>query len=157
MSANVGFAASLIPCVRLASQAVCSSCFAGGVLVTLRTIIMADTKKCSIPECESVVDNKRTARCKSCNASRSKVQSKIKGLGGEAFGSWQAMGSDEKADMYAEAKDLYGDALAFYLENKLTKENIEENVVALKGNGIWIDEEDLDAKYKTKPNKLLAT
>ena len=84
MSANVGFAASLLRCVRLASQAVCSSYFAGGVLDTLRTITMAAAKKCSIPECESVVDNRGTARCKSCNAARSKVQHKIKGLGGKA-------------------------------------------------------------------------
>ena len=156
MSANAGFAASLLRCVRLASHAVCSSCFAGGVLVTLRTIIMAAAKKCSIPECESVVDIRGSARCKSCNAARSKVQHKIKGLGGEAFGSWQAKDPNEKADMYAEAKDLYGDALAFYLKNKLTKESIEENFVALGGNGIWIDEEDLELKYKTKPKRLLA-
>ena len=42
------------------------------------------------------------------------------------------------------------------MENKLTKGSIEEHFVSLEGNGNWIDEEDLELKYKTKPTKLLA-
>jgi hypothetical protein len=97
----------------------------------------------------------RTARCTCCNQLQSRVLRVLEGKQ-EYMLDWQELTADAKQDFYNKCKDSYGTDLAAELEF-VVEERVQEKVMkTFSGNGVWVDEADLDAKYKDKPQQLAA-
>ena len=90
--------------------------------------------------------------CKECNSCKSRIRNLVK-----AHPDIEA--TNESTDYFAfltKCHGLYGNELLGEIRRHYRATSTDENICQLKGNGKWLDEPDLDAKYAAKPERLAA-
>ena len=94
----------------------------------------------------------RSFRCPPCNRGRVRVGRMLR-----VHPSIEDLSdSADKASMVKDAKKLYGNSLVAHMRSKVTKTDESSLTVSMIGNGNFMDLEDLQAKYATKPKRLAA-
>jgi len=107
--------------------------------------------KCSICGGASV----SKGRCPACHAVSVRVP-RVAKKHEQLFGKWDASKLDNKVEFHNAAKDLYGEELLQLMECSMAEETKEIDKVQLVGTGEYLDQADLEERYKAKPERLAA-
>ena len=67
---------------------------------------------------------------------------------------WTQVPEEEKRKFYEENVDLAGESLVVKMQEVIAHSTIKRSAVRFIGTGEWLDEVDLDEKYKHKPEQL---
>ena len=116
----------------------------------------ADTV-CSI--CAKPTEYPGVRRCKACNSVQSRLKRHLDGQDEEFKDAWSkafAEGFIDKASFFETAKNTFGDDLNKLLQEQMDQRERFERQTVFAGTGDFLDETDLEDKYKNKPERLAA-
>ena len=117
--------------------------------------LSAKTSKCSCGK-EEQGDKKR---CNDCQRDATNLCRAIKSLGVEKSERWQKAlesGAVDRDEFLAKAKGKLPKDIAKAVCSYVEETTTNECSVQMVGTGVFLDEEDLDNKYKAKPKRLAA-
>ena len=93
-------------------------------------------------------------RCKPCSAVAVRI-TRVLSDDGKLKGVWKLQDID-KTRFYQRAQGMYGDELTKLMYAEMEEATSLKTEVTLVGNGDFLDKEDLEDKYKKKPQRLAA-
>ena len=93
-------------------------------------------------------------RCKTCNSTRSRVMRLAKKRAGITEGFAELKDKESRKSFYKECALLFDDQLAKRVDEILEQKSVQTAKLSFKGQGKWLDKEDLEAKYRGKPQQL---
>jgi len=118
------------------------------------TALLTTDKGCRV--CGGEVDeNMGTARCRKCNGLQSRI-SRIMTKRPFLMNAWGDMSLDARERFYQENHAKYGQDLEALVEHAVTEVLKTRVTVTFGGSGLFLDEADLDDKYRDKPAQLAA-
>lgn len=94
-------------------------------------------------------------RCKACHNLKSRINRVLSHYGTLAK-DWTNVSENEKKEFYQKYKEMAGQDLLTRLQETVTEHKKTSSAVSFEGTGDYIDEIDLDEKYKNKPDQLAA-
>ena len=68
--------------------------------------------------------------------------------------SWEEVSDKEKNAFYCECREKAGTELQFRMQETIHDSSSKKSIVNFGSSGIFIDEDDLNEKYKRKPEQL---
>ena len=93
-------------------------------------------------------------RCfRKCHALRARI-ARLTANHGALAQSWEEVSDKDKNAFYLECREKAGTELQFRMQETIHDSSSKKSVVNFGSSGIFIDEEDLNEKYKRKPEQL---
>ena len=94
-------------------------------------------------------------RCKACHNLKSRINRLLSHYGSLAE-DWTKVTENERKEFYQKYKELAGSDLLTRLQETVTESKRTNSAVSFEGTGDFLDEIDLEEKYKNKPDQLTA-
>jgi len=98
---------------------------------------------------------KEIQRCRKCHNLRARVN-RICCKHGDLAEDWSSLSDQSKREFYQQCQDQAGEMLLLRMQETIVDCTRKSSSVTFEGTGKFIDEEDLDKKYKDKPTQLQA-
>ena len=96
---------------------------------------------------------KEVRRCTKCHSLRSRVN-RICSKHGHLAQDWTKVSDADKRKFMQDAQDKCGEELLMRMQESITHSTRKSTSVQFKGTGNFLDKQDLQEKYKNKPDQL---
>lgn len=94
-------------------------------------------------------------RCRKCHALKARID-RVISKRGALVEDWNQVSDEAKRKFYADCEATAGPDLVLKMQETIVHYTRKSSAVKFTGTGLFLDEEDLCAKYATKPNQLMA-
>ena len=92
-------------------------------------------------------------RCKACHTLKSRIN-RVMSKHGNLAEDWTKVTEEQKREFYKKYQESMGDDLVARLQETVTESKRVSSSVEFQGTGDYFDEEDMNDKYKNKPEQL---
>eukprot|EP00913_Durusdinium_trenchii_P013192 g12382.t1 len=92
-------------------------------------------------------------RCKACHSLKSRIN-RVVAKHGDMAKDWTKVSDEQKDDFYKNYQNLAGEALLARLQETITESKRVATSVEFEGTGEYCDEQDMNERYKDKPEQL---
>ena len=97
--------------------------------------------------------SKDIRRCRPCHALRARCD-RIVTSRGASVEDWTTLSDEDKRAFYIDAQDAQGGELVAKMQETIMQSASKRSSVKFVGTGDWIDEQDLNTKYRDQPGQL---